>query len=284
MWREVVELARVKNIALAAITVPLGAHLGLEGQWDSNSLGLVALQTASVGCFIVAGNIFNDVSDCAIDKVAKPDKPIPSGRISITQAKHLAIEFSLLSLVLMGIGAYLSTDPIAIIAIWSIASILMYTYDMGLQTKKMGFAGNIAISLMVGAVILYGAATIGKVNTPLAFYAAGVAFFANLGREIIKDCEDMESDKDRNTLPMRVGLAKARMFGYVSLLCALIVLYLPHWLGPLEFDQLLFQAPAMLALITTNGPLQKGEDHAAQQRVRVGMLLGLLGFAAAVSM
>jgi hypothetical protein len=74
------------------------------------------------------------------------------------------------------------------------------------------------------------------------------------------------------------------MIAYVILLCALIVLYLPHLLGPLESGQLLFQTPAMLALITTNGQLQMGKDHAAQQRVRIGMLLGLLGFAAAVSL
>ena len=34
--------------------------------------------------------------------------------------------------------------------------------------------------------------------------------FANLGREIIKDCEDMESDFNE-TLPKIVGLEKARM-------------------------------------------------------------------------
>ena len=42
-----------------------------------------------------------------------------------------------------------------------------------------------------------------------------VAFFANLGREIIKDCEDMESDEGRNTLPMRIGLMNARSVAYV---------------------------------------------------------------------
>ena len=41
MWREVVELSRPKNVVLAAITVPLGAHLALGGDWSFQSLGLV---------------------------------------------------------------------------------------------------------------------------------------------------------------------------------------------------------------------------------------------------
>ena len=90
MWREVVELSRPKNVVLAAITVPLGAHLALGGVWSFQSLGLVALQTTSAICFIAAGNTFNDISDNTIDKVAKPHRPIPSERISIASATKVA--------------------------------------------------------------------------------------------------------------------------------------------------------------------------------------------------
>jgi geranylgeranylglycerol-phosphate geranylgeranyltransferase len=136
---------------------------------------------------------------------------------------------------------------------------------------------------MVGAVVLYGAAAVGSLMTPMALYAAGVAFFANLGREIIKDCEDMESDEGRRTFPMKVGLMNARATAYVFILLAIVVLYLPHWLGPLTMNQLLFQAPAIFLLMSLNGPLFKGEDYIAQQRVRMGMLLGLLALVVEVS-
>ena len=67
MWREVVELSRPKNVVLAAITVPLGAHLALGGVWSFQALGLVTLQTTSAICFMAAGNTLNDVADAAID-------------------------------------------------------------------------------------------------------------------------------------------------------------------------------------------------------------------------
>ena len=284
MWREIVELSRPKNVVLAAITVPLGAHLALSGVWTIQALGLVALQTTSAICFMAAGNTFNDISDISIDKVAKFDRPLPSERISVESATKLAYGFSLLSLISMSMGTYLlSEDQMYVPLIWFPAAFLVYTYDMGPQTKRQGLIGNIAISLMVGAVILYGAASIGKLFTPLVFYVAGVAFFANLAREIIKDCEDIDSDEGRNTLPMRVGLENARMISYVIVMCCLVMLYLPHLLGPLDFNQLLIQLPAILLLITLNGPLFKGEDYTVQQRIRMVMLLGLLSFAIEVS-
>jgi geranylgeranylglycerol-phosphate geranylgeranyltransferase len=283
MWREVIELSRPKNIILAMITVPLGAYLA-SPNLSPNLFGLVALQTTSVAFFMAAGNTFNDISDISIDKAVKSDKPLPSERISVNSATRIAYGFSLLSLISMLIGAYLlKEDRIYVAVIWLLAAMLIYTYDMGPQTKRMGLVGNIAISLMVGAVILYGAASIGKLFIPLVFYAAGVAFFANLAREIIKDCEDMESDEGRNTLPMRIGLEKSRMLSYLLILSALVVLFIPHWIGPLTPNQLLIQSPAMILLITLNAPMMKGDDHSVQQRIRMGMLLGLMAFAVEVS-
>lgn len=283
MWREVVELSRPKNVLLATITVPLGAHLALGGVWTSQALGLVALQTTSAICFVAAGNTFNDVSDLDIDKVAKPHRPIPSERISASNANKVGYAFTFLSAVLMAAGVAFTEDIYPLIGIWSFAALLMYTYDAGPQTKRLGLIGNIAISLMVGAVIVFGAAAVSLVNTPIVLFAAGVAFFANLAREIIKDCEDMESDEGRKTLPMRIGLLNARAVAYVCILAAMIVLGLAHLYGPFEYHQIVFHAPAIFILFSLNGPLFRGEDHKAQQSVRVAMLLGLLAFAVQVS-
>ena len=283
MWREIVELSRPKNVVLAAVTVPLGAHLALGGAWNTQALGLVALQTTSAICFMAAGNTLNDIADISIDAEAKPHKPIPSGRISVESSTKVAYTFSLLSILFMGLGAYFTEDPYPLIAIWSIAAFLMYTYDAGLQTKKSGLVGNIAISLMVGAVIVFGAAAVSLVNTEIVIYASVVAFFANLAREIIKDCEDMDSDEGRNTLPMKIGLMNARSVAYVFILASMVTLGLAHYIGPLEYHQIVFHAPAIFILFSLNGPLFHGEDHKAQQNVRLGMLLGLIAFAIQVS-
>jgi len=137
--------------------------------------------------------------------------------------------------------------------------------------------------LMVGAVIVYGAAAVSLAYAEVVIYAAVVAFFANLAREIIKDCEDMESDEGRNTLPMRIGLLNARATAYVFILASMVTLGLAHIYGPFEYHQIVFHGPAIFIMFSLNGPLYRGEDYKAQQNVRVGMLLGLLAFAVQVS-
>ena len=166
-----------------------------------------------------------------------------------------------------------------LVLIYVIDVTLMMTYDHGPALKNTGLIGNISISIMVGAVILYGAASVGNLWTGLVWWTAGVVFFANLAREIIKDCQDMEADEgNRQTLPMSFGLVKSRMAAYVVVMAALVCLYIPYWKGPFEFNQLLFQTPAILMLITLNRELAEGNDYQAASKIRIAMLLGLIGF------
>ena len=168
-------------------------------------------------------------------------------------------------------------------AIYAIAVILMLTYDHGPRTKEMGLIGNIAISVLVAAVVLYGSSSIEGLGAALCWYVAGVVFFVNLAREIIKDCQDMEADSDsRQTLPMKIGRENSRMVAYVLTLLGIVFLYIPYWQGPFLFGQLLFQSPAIFILISLNGPMWRGEDYKVATRLRVAMLLGLAGFIATI--
>jgi 4-hydroxybenzoate polyprenyltransferase len=168
---------------------------------------------------------------------------------------------------------------VELLVIYVIAITLMMTYDNGPSLKNTGLKGNISISIMVGAVILYGASSVGQLWNTLVWWTAGVVFFTNLAREIIKDCEDMEADKGtRQTLPMSIGLLKSRMTAYVIVMASLVCLYVPYWKGPFEFNELIFQTPAILMLITLNKQLAIGQDHQAAGKIRIAMLLGLIGF------
>lgn len=280
--KALVELMRPKNMVLAAITVPLGAHFGLDGNWTSE-LGLaVAFQIFTVLTFMGAGNAMNDIKDAAIDKLAHPARPLPSGRITEDEARRFVMVLWLISVASMLYGALSlqtqNADWWPLVTIYIFAVVLMLTYDLGPETKSKGLVGNISISLMVAAVIGYGAATIGSING-LVFWVAMVVFFTNLAREVIKDCQDMLADEgERETLPMKIGVENARMAAYVMIMAGLVCLYIPYWQGPFNLNQLLYQTPAILVLITLNGPIFKGEDARVSMRIRVAMLLGLLGF------
>ena len=215
-------------------------------------------------------------------QLAHPARPLPSGRITEDETRRFVVVLWLISVASMLYGASTlhaqNADWWPLVTIYIVAVVLMLTYDLGPETKSKGLVGNISISLMVAAVIGYGAATIGSINV-LVFWVAMVVVFTNLAREVIKDCQDMLADEgERETLPMKIGVENARMAAYVMIMAGLVCLYIPYWQGPFNLNQLLYQTPAILVLITLNGPIFKGEDARVSMRIRVAMLLGLLGF------
>ncbi|MGB0516812.1 MAG: geranylgeranylglycerol-phosphate geranylgeranyltransferase [Poseidonia sp.] len=278
-----VELMRPKNLVLAGATVPLGAYFALMSDGEPFPILAVALHALAVIFFTGAGNAMNDIKDADIDRTAHPQRPLPSERLTLKQARgfttllwglSLAAHVAGLLAVESQVDIYLPTVMIYILAV-----VLMVSYDHGPATKNRGLSGNIVISLLVAAVILYGAAAVGGIRSGVIWWIFGVVFLTNLAREMVKDCMDMESDEgSRQTLPMVYGKDKVRMAAYVVLMGALVCLYVPFWKGPFAFGQLVLQTPAILTLITLNGPLYKGEDALVAGRIRVAMLLGLVGF------
>ncbi|MDA0842702.1 MAG: geranylgeranylglycerol-phosphate geranylgeranyltransferase [archaeon] len=289
-FRAYLELCRPKNLVLAGATVPLGAMFALESNLQTYPFVVVVCHTVAVLAFTAAGNTMNDIKDVEIDRTAHPSRPLPSGLVSIQGARTFSILLWCASLVLhiMGLfnqGSGFSSEDGAATVIYVLAILLMMTYDHGPATKDKGFIGNIVISLLVAAVILYGAAGVGSIWKPYLWWIFGTVFFVNLARECVKDCLDMESDRGkRMTLPMKIGKEKTRMWAYVFIMLGLVCLYMPFWRGPFIFGQLIFQSPALLLLMSLNGPLFKGEDEIVVSRIRIGMLLGLVGFCLAVLM
>lgn len=284
------DLCRPKNLVLAGATVPLGAMFALESNLATYPLSVVACHTVAVLTFTAAGNTMNDIKDIDIDRTAHPHRPLPSGLVSLQGARNFSIGLWCVSLFSLLTGLYLqgsgfSSEDVPSSMIYVLAILLMMTYDHGPATKEKGLLGNVVISLLVAAVLLYGAAGVGTIWKPYLWWIFGTVFFVNLARECVKDCLDMESDiGKRTTLPMRIGKEKTRMWAYVFIMLGLVSLYMPFWRGPFIFGQLLFQSPAILLLISLNGPLFKGEDDLVASRIRIGMLFGLLGFCFAVIM
>ena len=274
------ELMRMKNILLASIATPVGALLALGDFSSITEYPEVIFATTSVLFFMGAGNAMNDLRDIEIDRIAHPNRPLARDALSEKEAKGLMISLALLSIgSLVACCLMMDNERKYTLSIYGIVALLMLSYDSLLELKNKGLLGNVSISLLVAAVTLYGASSVGEVTNPLIWYVSGVVFFVNLAREIVKDCQDLDADSEsRVTLPMKIGLENSRMVAYVMTLFGLVMLYIPYWQGPFEFGQLLFQAPAMLVLITLNGPMWKGDDYVAATRLRIAMLLGLLGF------
>ncbi|OPX66188.1 MAG: Digeranylgeranylglyceryl phosphate synthase [Methanoregulaceae archaeon PtaB.Bin056] len=190
------------------------------------------LVTGAVILFLVvflvtgAGNAINDYFDVEIDRINRPDRPIPSGAAS---AKGVFVYSSILFIA--GITLSLLTNPFCI-AIAVANSLLLIWYAASL--KRTPGAGNAAISYLTASIFLFGGAYAGPegllVVTPLAL----ITFFAMLAREIWKDAEDLEGDRAQgaDTLPIRIGVPPAIRLGFVFLAGAIFASLVPViWWG-----------------------------------------------------
>ncbi len=264
----VLGLFRLGNCAMGAIGALLAAVVcvGVEGLEEYYSE--VLLSMAIVALFTAAGNSLNDYFDRDTDKVAHPRRPIPSGRVSPSMALGLS---AALFVAAQAMSFFVNMWSVIIVA----ASVLvMVAYERLLKAE--GFAGNLAISWLTGALFLFGGAAVERLD--LAWILAALAFLATLGREIVKDVQDIEGDRGtRRTLPMRIGAGRAGAVASASFVAAVALSPAPYLLELLTWPYVLAVAVAdgifiYCALILFRNP-EKGQKVA-----KLAMLVALVAF------
>ncbi len=284
--KSILSLIRFRNLVIGSATVLTGSYVTIQVPWNNDLILNVVLQMISVACFMAAGNILNDIMDIEIDKISHPLRSLPSKKVSIKQAWYLVIIFSIISILSASYGAYilnkigLEWAPLA--TIWIISFTLMISYEIGPKTKKYGYLGNLIIGGMLGLVIIYGGASVGKYNYSVTLCIALMATFIGISREIIKDVHDIEGDLKwgRRTFPILIGENNSRKLAYIFVLLGVISIMLPfimNW-GNLEYWMIMFQGPTMYVLLSLNGPMSAGNDKKAINSLLISMVLGLIGF------
>jgi len=216
---------------LGAITGGIVA-VGFEKLSSSYLFSLSAATTAFL--FTGAGNSLNDYYDRETDKVNHPERPIPSGIISPQKALNFSIALFFPTLLL---SFLINLESFSIVLI-NLA--IMFSYEV--LFKKRGLRGNMVISWLVASLFLFGGFSVyGRDVLALRRIAslAILAFLATLGREIVKDIEDMKGDKDRRTLPKILGIKTAAYLASLSFLAAVLLSFAPFLLGILGYPYLL---------------------------------------------
>lgn len=108
----------------------------------------IILLCISTACLYAGGIVFNDVFDIEADKINRPERVIPSGRVSLKEAKILGITLFILGI----ISAFIVTSFSGFLAI--IISFLALTYDK--YSKHHGFLGPINMGLCRGVNLILG--------------------------------------------------------------------------------------------------------------------------------
>ncbi|MDC8003818.1 geranylgeranylglycerol-phosphate geranylgeranyltransferase [Aureisphaera galaxeae] len=239
-----------------------------------------------------AGNVVNDIFDEAVDRINKPEKMIVWRLISEKTAYNYYI---ILNVIGVGLGFYLANtiDHAGLTAIFIIISALLYIYAT--HIKSMLLVGNVLVSILVAMSLIvlilfdiYPAITDSvsplqvKASKVILFYA-GFAFFINLMREIVKDLQDIDGDKNggRNSLPIVLGRARTvnavfamGVLAMVSILWfTYIRLYNDMWLS--FYFVFLIAAPLLFFCIKAWNAENKKDFSLLSLLLKIIMLLGV---------
>lgn len=195
------------------------------------------------------GYVINDIFDQETDAINKPNKAIVGDYLSEAKAYNL---YAALTIAGVGCGFILANSVahpnFAIIFV--LIATLLYFYASTL--KQMAFIGNIMASALVAfSVIIIGVFDIFpntfEINRPQMSVAFAIlmdyakfAFIINLVREIVKDIQDVNGDKEQgmNTLPIAIGTTKTNKIAFVLLLIP--TLYLFYYLNNYLYANNLF--------------------------------------------
>ena len=282
-------LFRFGNSLTGLIGVIFGSLLALDQIPTGDLASITILHGLSVWAFMCSWNALNDILDVEIDKLNQPNRPLPSGDISLNNAKILTAILMCFSLFCLVYAGYISSSIeegfenwAPSILIWLLAIFLLTNYESSsnysLKLKDRGLPGNFAISLSVGMVILFGAAGVFEPTEPrvLSLFFIGLSY--NLAREIVKDIEDMEGDEGRNTLAMRIGVEKARVLAWLILLLTMVSILAPFALEIFPAIHLLLIIPGLMTIFLVKRKLAYAEDRNAQKLIKKSLQFTLLGF------
>ncbi len=230
--KALVALMRPGNCVMSAGGVLAGAIVA-RGMAVVDFALQIALAALAALLVTGAGNALNDYYDREVDKKNHPERPIPSGTISPKGALYSAV-------VLFAVGILFSVFVnVACIIVAIVNSVALVAYERDLKAR--GLVGNIAIAYLVSSIFLFGGAAVGSMLITAMLVLT--SFFATLGREIIKDVEDIEGDVGRHTLPMSIGIKGANSVAASAIVGAVAMSPLPY--APLA----LFSSPAYLAIV-----------------------------------
>ena len=205
--RPYITLLRPVNFIITALSIFVACLLAGGTREQGIFMVFAALSGALIGS---GGMVINDILDIEIDRINKPERPLPSGAVSRYDA---LMYFGGLIGAGMIMAAY-TTKAAFIIAFIAVPLIVLYSKIF----KGTVLVGNLLVGALTGLAFIFGGAAVGNIQH--AVIPALFAFLINVGREIVKDMEDVEGDAKNGarTLPIVHGMKNAAILATMFLL------------------------------------------------------------------
>lgn len=265
-----IRIIRPNVCILASLSVFVGALMSMTYISVNNFDVIIAMISAFLIC--AGGNVINDCFDYKIDKINRPDRPLPKKEISL---KNAVIYFWGLSMTGFLVASFVNFTffNIAIISI-----IISSVYACSL--KRMTLVGNVVVALLSSITFISGGVVSMSLDSVLAsniYVLSILAFTATMGREIYKDIEDMQGDRACGcmTLPIIMGETISRVFGDVFILVSMFIAISLYSYDMFNIFYLFMLTPCITmfsySIITRS-------VNIAQRCAKMGMYFGIMAF------
>lgn len=267
---DVLRLIRIHNLLIAAAGVLAGGWIALARIAAPAPLLWAALSGVGLGAF---GNTLNDVMDMQADiRNRRGDRPLATGRVEPRVARACLIGGALVGVV----AALPAGWAVSALASGALAVMLVYSPLL----KPRAPLGNVAVAVVAGLPLLYGAVAVGQPGAGLVPWV--LAAWIHLDREIVKDIEDEAGDRaiGRRTLPIVLGRGRAAAVAAGVALAfipvSLLLPYRAHYGGAYFLIALL----AQLAVLIAASRLVVGRIDRVSLLLKGAMLVGLVALVA----
>ena len=268
LLRGLVELTRPGNVVAAGVLTATGSFVA--GGVGAAAVPVVAAVAATVFA-TAAGNAVNDYFDREVDRVNRPDRPIPRGAVSARGG----VAFSGVLFVAAVAAAVALPLAAVAIAVANLLALVAYTKLF----KGLPGVGNVVVAYLTGSTFLFGGAAVGRVADPAVVVLFSLAALATLSREIVKDVEDVDGDRAEGlrTLPIVAGEPAALRIGAAVLVVAVAASAVPVAMGTFGLAYVVVVVPADAVMLDA---IRRSftDPGGAQRRLKRGMFLAAVAF------
>jgi 4-hydroxybenzoate polyprenyltransferase len=283
-------IAPALGFASAAATA-IGAHPREQLSWSLLMAPAIGAVMAAV--LNIASNGLNQIFDFEIDRINKPRRPLPSGRMSMADAWVITVASFAASFVLAWFVAPGGRHECFWMVVAAAAITTLYSAPP-FRTKRLGIWANVTIAIPRGVLLKVAGWSSVKTAMGLEPWFLGAIFgLFLLGATTTKDFADMDGDRRGGcrTLPIQFGVTKAAWMISPSFVLPFLMIPLGTWAGILTGNFWLLQA--LSAVMTAYGlyvcylmlrrpdELAVEENHVSWAHMYRMMFAAQIGFALA---
>ena len=231
------EIMRPVNCIMGGFTVFIGLLISHpEPNFQSfiqNSVNIFLIIAGFIIFFLVAGgtNAINDYYDYEIDKINRPNRPIPRGDITLKQSLQFYVFLNSVALILAIIIGFITVNGILIPLIVLFFQFIGYLYAW--KAKASGLPGNIMVGISSAVGFPFAALFITEIrDIPSLVWSIFIATSIYLtSREFVKGMQDVEGDRQFKIKTI------ANLYGYKV---AMIFMMIFSFIGAVLFSLMIF--------------------------------------------